>query len=878
VTDLGAQIQNSLGQAYTIERELGRGGMATVFLARDHKHDRLVALKVLDPELGAVLGGERFLSEIRVTANLQHPNLLPLFDSGSADGFLYYVMPYVEGETLRHRLERERQLPVDEALRIATAIAGALDYAHGHGVIHRDLKPENILLQHGQPVVADFGIALAVSNAGGTRITQTGLSLGTPQYMSPEQATGDRVIDARSDIYSLGAITYEMLVGEPPHIGQTAQAIIARVLTETPRTLTAARPTVPVAVEHAVLRSLEKLPADRWSSALEFAEALNGGAAVTRVVATGRPRMWSLRSPVPWAAALVVTLLAAFTMRGGSMTAVHGAMRFALQPPPGVTFDFPAGGVSWLALSPDGKTLVYSANEKDYHGLWIQRIGELEAKRVPGGDYGRFPAISPDGKWLAFVNREQTIRRVGLDGSGASTVFQSKTGVRGITWTSPTEVVFASTQLLEAHGLWRVRAEGGTPERLAFETGGGGRKIKLSPQASADGRFVFYSATVNSVSDLELGVVDMKDGTPHIIEGANGASALALIDGVLYYVQADGALMAAVFNQKMYSLGTPLEVADSVAINSSVAAAAISAAGQLVYARGGLSKQLVRVDDRGAVSRVFNIEGAIFYPRISPDGRRVVYQVQGADASEIWVADLTAGTRERITQGERNDRPEWTPDGRSVIYSTRRGEAMEIWSKPIDGSAPATLVVADSDPVREAVISRDGKSLLYRADRGEAGRDIYLKALPDGSREMFAGGPGDQLMPRFSPNSQWAAYLSTESGRDNVYVRARDGHARLMVSEGEGLEPLWSPDGTRVLYRSGRSIVAATLSLSSDPSVVRRDTILADLFELDGYHANWDVYPDGKHFMFTRADEANLRQILVLDWLPEVRARLKAVR
>src|SRR5689334_18342355 len=233
-TDLNALLTGR----YQIERELGRGGMATVYLARDLKHARLVALKVLDPELGAVLGAERFLSEIRVTANLQHPNLLPLFDSGEAGGLLYYVMPFVEGETLRARLEREKQLPIDEAVRIATAVANALAFAHARGVIHRDLKPENILFQAGQPVVADFGIALAVSNAGGTRVTQTGLSLGTPQYMSPEQATGDRTIDARADIYALGAVTYEMLSGEPPFTGTTAQAIIARLMTTDPQPLT----------------------------------------------------------------------------------------------------------------------------------------------------------------------------------------------------------------------------------------------------------------------------------------------------------------------------------------------------------------------------------------------------------------------------------------------------------------------------------------------------------------------------------------------------------------------------------------------------------------------------------------------------------------
>src|SRR3954467_13465193 len=251
-------LVNALAGRYAIERELGRGGMATVYLARDIKHDRLVALKLLGPDLGAVLGGERFLSEIRVTANLQHPNLLPLFDSGEADGLLYYVMPYIEGETLRARLEREQQLPAEETGRLVGLRAGALALAHARGVVHRDLKPENILLQAGQPVIADFGIAFGVSNAGGSRITQTGLSLGTPQYMSPQQATGDRVIDGRSDIYSLAAVAYELLTGEPPHTGTTSQAIIARMLTEKPRPMRTTRSAIPEHVELAVQHALEK--------------------------------------------------------------------------------------------------------------------------------------------------------------------------------------------------------------------------------------------------------------------------------------------------------------------------------------------------------------------------------------------------------------------------------------------------------------------------------------------------------------------------------------------------------------------------------------------------------------------------------------------
>jgi len=281
------RLSAALADRYRIERELGQGGMATVYLAQDLKHDRQVALKVLKPELAAVLGAERFLAEIKVTANLQHPNLLPLFDSGEAGGFLYYVMPYVEGETLRARLERERQLSVDETVRLVALLANALDYAHARGVIHRDLKPENILLQAGQPVIADFGIALAVAHAGGSRITETGLSLGTPHYMSPEQAAGDRALDARSDQYALGAVTYEMLAGEPPHTGPTAQAIIARLMSEKPRSLRATRPGVPAAMDLAVGRALAKPPADRFPTCGALARALVAAPAV-------RHRGWSI--------------------------------------------------------------------------------------------------------------------------------------------------------------------------------------------------------------------------------------------------------------------------------------------------------------------------------------------------------------------------------------------------------------------------------------------------------------------------------------------------------------------------------------------------------------------------------------------------------
>ena len=254
MTAAANRLAAALADRYRIERELGQGGMATVFLAEDLKHKRKVALKVLKPELAAVLGADRFVQEITTTASLQHPHILPLFDSGTADGFLFYVMPFIQGETLRDKLNRETQLGVDEAVRITTDVADALQYAHEQGVIHRDIKPENILLANGRPMVADFGIALAVSAAAGGRMTETGLSLGTPHYMSPEQATADKDLTGRSDIYSLGSVLYEMLTGNPPHVGASAQQIIMKIIADTPRPVKELRKAVPPNVAAAVAK------------------------------------------------------------------------------------------------------------------------------------------------------------------------------------------------------------------------------------------------------------------------------------------------------------------------------------------------------------------------------------------------------------------------------------------------------------------------------------------------------------------------------------------------------------------------------------------------------------------------------------------------
>ncbi len=321
------RLRTALADRYTIEGELGAGGMATVYLAHDIKHHRKVALKVLLPELAAVLGADRFLNEIRVTANLHHPNIVQLYDSGQADGDLYYVMPFVEGESLRDKIDRERQLSVEEAVSITRTVAEALDYAHRHDVIHRDIKPDNIMLHEGTPMVADFGIALAVDHVAGDRITATGLSVGTPSYMSPEQATGDREAEPTTDVYALGSVLYEMLAGDPPFTGSNVQAVIAKVVSEKPVKLRTIRDTLPPHIEAAVDKALAKVPADRFKNTKAFADALVAKAPVASVAEVTTRSQWSRAARIAVPVAAVAVLAWALFGRDGGQTSAGDLTR-----------------------------------------------------------------------------------------------------------------------------------------------------------------------------------------------------------------------------------------------------------------------------------------------------------------------------------------------------------------------------------------------------------------------------------------------------------------------------------------------------------------------------------------------------------------------
>ncbi len=518
-----AQLSTALADRYRIERELGAGGMATVYLAHDLRHDRKVALKLLRPDLAAVIGAERFLAEIRTTANLQHPHILALFDSGrTGDGtagaadFVYYVMPFVEGESLRDRLTGEKQLPVAEAVRIAREVADALEYAHGHGIVHRDIKPENILLHGGHALVADFGIALAASRSeGGTRMTETGMSLGTPHYMSPEQAMGEREITSRSDVYALGCVLYEMLAGEPPFVGPTAQAIVARVMTEEPRSLTLQRKSIPPHVEAAVNTALEKLPADRFASAAAFAAALDnaaftratGAAGGAAMVARGTPRPGTLlRVVLPAAAAALVTF--GLTRWLGSARGTTGGRSAHVSIPLPEGYELGSSQLTPVAISHDGARIAYVGLKDGKNRIFVRALEEPEAMALDGTEGGDGPFFSPDGQWIGFFAGSK-LRKIAVSGAALQPLADAPFH-RGGDWGDDGFIYFAPTNI---GGIWRVPEGGGTATQVTQLDTAAGEISHRWPHRVAGTKTLLFAAWTGPGDD-EHNVAAQTMGTP----------------------------------------------------------------------------------------------------------------------------------------------------------------------------------------------------------------------------------------------------------------------------------------------------------------------------------------------------------------------------
>lgn len=883
-------LQAALGSHYALEREVGRGGMATVYLARDLRHRRLVAVKVLHPELSAMLGPERFLREIEVTAALQHPHVLPLFDSGAAGGLLYYVMPYVEGESLRQRLERERQLPVGEALRFAREVADALSYAHDRGVVHRDIKPENILLQGARggadthALVADFGIALAVEQAGGARMTQTGLSLGTPQYMAPEQALGEKTVDARADVYALGAVTYEMLVGEPPFTGPTAQAIIARMVTEEPRSLTAQRASVPSYVDAAVRTALAKLPADRFRSAGAFGAALASPAAVNVPLPLDvtRGRMRRFPRPVLAASTLAATAILAWVLgRASSVLSASSASHASYSPGGPVRFVIGADSAverfSELAVSPDGRTVVYSGDGPEGGQLYVRRLDEIEARPLAGTEDADWPFFSPDGAWVAFFSHA-ALRKVRLDGGAPVVVTPIRSAsFGGGSWGEDGTILYA---LAPGGGaLYRVPADGGVASRVRVADT---TVALMHPFWLPGDRAALVSATGNFNTDARIGVLDLATGRLRAFAAGIGPQ---LVGGDLLYA-AGGVLYRQPFDLARREPTDPaVEVArglETFYVDESAwwiprPAYGASATGTLVYRVGGLGDwigdtKLVVSDRAGREQQVIPAR-APWSPRLSPDGRRVVYAARapGQDVEDIWVTDLGTRATERVTSDGGHNDPVWRPDGKAVAYVSRAPGGSDMFVQALDGGGAQLLLRRPGDQLPNDW-SRSDDAVLF-TDMAIAGddagaQDIWIQPASGGAPRPYLTTAAHERGARVSPDGHWVAYQSDETGRTEVYVQSYPKSGiKAPVSVGGGTGPVWRGDGRELFYWRGNQLIAASLTTGGpgDPLIVRSRAPLFRAPYVGSLRANYDASADGTRFVLVTGRPQANRLVVTLD-------------
>ena len=749
------RLRASLADRYRIERELGAGGMATVYLAQDLKHDRKVALKVLKPELAAVLGADRFVVEIKTTAALQHPHILPLFDSGTADGFLYYVMPYIQGETLRDKLNRETQLGIEESVRIAREVADALDYAHRHGVIHRDIKPENILLHDGRPMVADFGIALALSAAAGGRMTETGLSLGTPHYMSPEQATAEKDLTNRSDIYSLASVLYEMLAGQPPHLGGSAQQIIMKIVTEEVAPVTKLRKSVPPNVAAALTTALEKLPADRFESARAFAEALaSPGYTTARMMPVGASAhgrgAWirDLRTMALMATTTVALIALVWMVARPAVGSGPREYDVALPDSAPADMRFKANFV----VAPGGEFVIYERGSRGDFELWFRSLLDATVRRIEGTEGAFFPTISPEGTRLAFIRQggaENTVEVMSVNGS-ASTVIARSRAPNSLEWQTDGRILLTEGDGLRARSL---DPGGGSstdvpirycinpsplPDRTTILCGGGGDKLA-------------------SWSSL----VDSSAGGSFRMNGPDSSFALGadfrVIDGrYLVWVSSDGDLLAATVDVAARRVGKPVRMVTGLGRDPYTGAGsyAVSATGTLVYANGinQTVGHLVRTDERMRDTLAVGREAFLQFA-VSPDGHRLAAVVERTDGQELRLYDLRNGEHIVWIRRPKLTQPVWSASGDRLVAATPDS----VFAGPPDATSPPEVLFTSPMSFEGFSWLRDGR-LIGTAWVGNHVVAARLDRRPPSFDTLAAFA----AIGRLSPDGRWLAYNSAD--------------------------------------------------------------------------------------------------------------------
>jgi serine/threonine-protein kinase len=862
VSDVPGRLATALSDRYRIEHELGQGGMATVYLAEDLKHHRKVAVKVLRPELAAALGAERFLREIETTASLRHPHILPLYDSGQAEDLLFYVMPFVEGESLRDRLTREKQLPIDDALRITREVADALSYAHSKGVIHRDIKPENILLESGHAVVADFGIAKAISAAGGQTLTRTGMSIGTPQYMSPEQAAGEGDLDGRSDLYSLACVLYEMLAGQPPFSGATAESLVRQHLTVEARPIAQLRPAVPPAIADVLTRALAKNPADRFSPAAHFAAALT-------IPESGRAarRFTPSRTVVGLGAIGVVAAIIAGILllrRPAAAPAIAIGRTTQVTREPGLEVD--------PALSPDGAALAYAAGPTNAMQIYVRQIsgGRPVALTTDSTGNCRWPRWSPDGSQIAYQSDDGIYVVPALGGAPRRVTRVDPAKLRyGVGWGTPIAGFDWSPDGLKI--LWTL---GNNGDGITVKTLSSGDTVTLAapgaafaPAWSPDGRtvavavgnpaFTFGTGYFGNVGATAIWVIPL-DGTPAIRvtpDSALNVSPQWSSDGRGLFWVSDRDGSRDVYQQRLNAHGA---VGSPHRLTTGTDAQGLSVgrkSGRLAYSRLSTWSGIwsIPVPARGPVSirgatRITTGNETIEDLDVSPDGHWLVFDSDRGGNPDLYVMPVTGGEPRQITTDPAGDfSGDWSPDGRRIVFHARRGGDRNIYTVEADGTGLRQWT-SSSDEELDPDWAPDGSRVLYERFGGpEHGFGIVSVTDSAQRPEFIPTESGD--FAHWSPDGKAFIYHSP----DGLRVRnVSSGAETLVVSNAadraEAYYAAWSPDRTKIYYLARSATGWAIRSVGPAGGA---STVLVEFDDPNRQHTKYGFCTDGKTFYFT---------------------------
>jgi serine/threonine-protein kinase len=897
------RLKLAMADRYAIERKIGSGGMADVYLAHDMRHNRKVAIKVMHHELAVRVGVERFLREIETTAKLQHPHILPLFDSGRVEGTVFYVMPYVEGESLRARLKRETQLPVGDAIRIAGQVAAGLGYAHRHGVTHRDVKPDNVLFQDGQAVVADFGLALPHTDPGDveTRMTKEGVSVGTPYYMSPEQAAGSPNVDARTDIYALGVVLYEMLAGQPPFTGATVESVFRKVLAEEPRPLAEYRKSIPPHVDAAVAKALEKLPADRWQTAGQFADALTSASVLGR--ARGARSRWS-GAAIPWVltAALALVLLWMGVQSGrndgrGSAwpslpgrdglpdarntSATAAPIRFAVD----FENDVQPSFTPIVRLSADGQQMFVSAIVDRREEVLRHRLDRLGMDVIKGAGQGKQgtgnsrPFVSPDGRWVAYA-RQKKLWKVPVEGGTA--IELATADWSGGSWGRNGKLVYTRTYKT---GLWMV-SEGGGDERMLTKPDT--TKAELGhwwPQMLPDGKHIIFTAYRTPLETATIEVLTIESGARKVLL-TGGVYGFYVPTGHLLYAVGE-TIRAVPFDIDAFEVkGAALPVVDDVAMNLTDGAAAfdVSENGTLAYLPVDsyvTETSLVLVDRNGNETPALPNRDRYKNPRLAPDGTRVSVDIWSANSTgDVWVFEIGRSGGTRLTaEGGRDFGAEWTPDGRELIYS-RENPFFDLYRRAADASRPAEPLLVGSFDHYTGGASRDGK--LFAFSLAAPGGELWTVPLQGpATPTLYFENDFNLGHPTFSPDGKWIAYDSDESGGGvDVFIQSfpNPQQKRVKVSPAHGSEPMWTKGGREIIYRDGDKVIAVSIDPVTGTSGPPQVLFSGPYPDNPGWTRprSYDVTPDGQRFLLTKlpGDRTQPHIVVVLNWFTELTEKI----